>query len=133
MPRRARRWTGIASSMLPSKCTDPLRARRMPMIERISVVLPAPLRPIRPVNLPAGNSMFTLRRMLIEPIETSRPSIRSTRHLPAAGWMQLLADHIAAHLRVLQHLLRLAVGDDAALVKSQNAMRVSAHDLHVVL
>src|SRR6185312_9446845 len=101
---------------------EPLRGFRIPMIERISVVLPAPLRPMRPLNFPGGTCMFTLRRMLTGPMETFRPSMRSTRSL-LAGWMQLLADHIAAHLGVLQHLLRLAVGNDAAFVERENAMR----------
>src|SRR6476620_1501321 len=111
---------------------EPLRGFRIPMIERISVVLPAPLRPMRPLNFPGGTCMFTLRRMLTGPIETSRPSMRSTRRL-LARWMQWLPDHIAAHVGVVQYDLRLAVGDDAALVEGENAMRVAADDVHIML
>jgi hypothetical protein len=38
------------------------------MIERISVVLPAPLRPIRPANSPAPTSMLTFRRIRTGPM-----------------------------------------------------------------
>src|SRR3954453_24150467 len=111
---------------------EPLRGFRIPMIERIRVVLPAPLRPMRPLNFPGGTCMFTLRRILTGPMETSTPSMRSTRRLLAC-WMQLLADHIAAHLGVLEYLLRLAVGDYAAFVERENAMRIAADDVHIML
>ena len=104
------------------------------MIERISVVLPAPLRPISPVNLPGGSSHVDVAQdadRADRDVQAFNPQHR--RSPCAVAWMQLLADHVAAHFGVLQHLLRLAVGDDAALVEREDAMRVAADDVHVVL
>jgi hypothetical protein len=47
--------------------------------------------------------------------------------------VQLFADHVAAHVRMLQHRLRLAIGDDPPLVEREHAMRVPADDVHIVL
>jgi len=48
----------------------PRRHGKMPMMLRISVVLPAPLRPINPANFPVGTARLTLRSTLTDPIET---------------------------------------------------------------
>jgi hypothetical protein len=45
-----------------------LAAGQETMIERISVVLPAPLRAIRPANSPAPTSMLTFRRIRTGPM-----------------------------------------------------------------
>ena len=52
------------------------------MTERISVVLPAPLRPMTPTNFPVGTSRFTPRRMPTVWMETSSASMRSMFALP---------------------------------------------------
>ena len=86
------------------------------MIERISVVLPAPLRPIRPANSPAPTSMLTFRRIPTGPIETETPLNLSMRRL---------ADHVAAHLGIAEHPARLAVGNDTPVVERDHALRVA--------
>src|SRR5262245_50138660 len=93
------------------------------MTDFISVVLPAPLRPIRPIIAPLGTSSDTSRRMRIAPIDTLRFSILSIAH----------TDYVALHLRVLERGLRRRVGDDAAVVEGEHAPGKAAHHLHVVL
>src|SRR5688500_4524787 len=124
MPSETRRWVGTPASAAPSKLMAPEAWRSSPMIVRISVVLPAPLRPMRPANWPAPTSMLTPRRIPTGPIETETASSRNMRRLP---------DHVAAHLFGVQHLAGLPVGDDLAVVKSDHARGIARHDLHVVL
>src|SRR5258706_11470479 len=100
----------------------PLDALSSPITLFMSVVLPAPLRPMRPVIEPEGTSSETSRRMRIAAMETLRFSILST-----------LAHHVADDLRVLQRRLRRGVRDDAAVVEGEHALREAAHHLHVVL
>ena len=100
------------------------------MIERISVVLPAPLRPISPVNFPVGNSMLTSRRMLTEPIETSSPSSLTMGCLLGRGTLRRSR---TCAPRCPEERRRVAVGDDAALVEREHALGVAADDVHVVL
>ena len=93
----------------------------------MSVVLPAPLRPIRPVIEPAGSSSDTPRRMCTDAIDTSSRSIAmhaAPARAPPVTWR--------CHVGVLQHRGR-RVGDDAAVVEREHALRVAAHDVHVVL
>src|SRR6266850_7750002 len=119
MPLRARWWTGVFASGEPSKLMLPWRGGRMPITERISVVLPAPLRPIRPTNFPVGTSMFTPRRMPTDAIETSSASMRSM--LASAGGARL-AGHVLAHFGIVENDAGFAVGDDPALIERQHAM-----------
>src|SRR5512140_391690 len=123
MPLRARWWTGVFPSGAPSKLMLPWRGGRMPMTERISVVLPAPLRPIRPTNFPVGTSMFTPRRMPTEAIETSSPSMRSMLSLPG---------HVFADLVVAQDRRGQTVGNDAGFVEGQHTLGIAGDDIHVV-
>src|SRR5882672_9786148 len=88
----------------------------------MSVVLPAPLRPMRPVMVPAGSSSETSRRICTDWIATFRESILSKR-----------AHHVAQHFGMAQRLLRRAVGDDAPVVEGEHAPGEAAHHLHVVL
>src|SRR3982074_3284307 len=90
----------------------------------ISVVLPAPLRPMRPAMLPAGSSSETSRRICTAWMDTLRLSTLSTRHP---------AHHVALHLWIRQRDLRRRVGDDATVVERQHPLRKAAHDFHVVL
>ena len=55
----------------PSTSTVPLRIIWTPTIARISVVLPDPLGPSRPVTLPPGTSRLTARSACVEPRTTS--------------------------------------------------------------
>src|SRR5437870_7068486 len=124
MPSETRRCVGMAPSAAPSNCIAPSRCASRPMMVRISVVLPAPLRPIRPANWPAPTSMLTLRRIAIGPIDTEMLSSCS---------MRILTNHITPYLRGCQYLRRRAVGDHPALVERDYPAGIARHDLHVVL
>src|SRR3989442_274551 len=124
MPSATRRCVGMAASAAPSNCIAPSRCASRPMMVRISVVLPAPLRPIRPANSPAPTSMLTLRRIAMGPIDTEMLSSRS---------MRLLADHITPYLLGCQYFHGRPVGDDPALVERDHPAGIARHDLHVVL
>src|SRR3954466_13283312 len=119
MPRRSRL----------SKRTEPWPALRSPMTVFITVVLPAPLRPMRPVIEPVGTCSETSRRICIDAIETLTLSISSTAvvpHIPAA-------DHVALDLGVRERVSRRRVGDDPPVVEREHALREAAHHFHVVL
>src|SRR5436309_2827357 len=62
MPRRARACVARLSNSVVSKRTAPL-ALSKPITAFMSVVLPAPLRPMRPIIEPLGTSSDTSRRM----------------------------------------------------------------------
>src|SRR3954463_3061080 len=111
MPRRSRL----------SKRTDPWPALRSPMTVFITVVLPAPLRPMRPVMEPVGTCSETSRRICIDAIETLSLSISSTG-----------ADHVAPDLGMRERRLRRRVGDDAPVVEREHALRKAANHFHVV-
>src|ERR1051326_345693 len=122
MPSEALSCVGMRSRSRPSHATLPPEALSRPITLFMSVVLPAPLRPMRPVIEPPGTSSDTSRRMRIAAIDTLRRSIRS-----------MAADHVAPDLRIAQRRLRRGVGDDAAVVEGEHALREPAHHLHVVL
>src|SRR6185503_4880518 len=105
-----------------SKRTEPRPALRRPMTVFITVVLPAPFLPMRPVIEPVGTSSETSRRICIDAMETLSFSISSTG-----------ADHVALDLRVRQRIPRRRVGDDAPVVEREHTLREAAHHLHVVL
>src|ERR1700688_2730350 len=130
MPLRARWWTGIFPSGELSKLMLPWRGGRMPITERIYVVLPAPLRPIRPTNFPVGTSIFTPRRMPTDAIETSRPSMRSMMS-PCRGEMRF-AGNVFADFDIAEHYGRQAVGNNATFVEGQHALGIAGDDFHVV-
>ena len=60
-PSRARRWAGILVTSRPKACTVPSWGRSSPEATLKSVVLPAPLGPIRPVMRPWCTSIETPR------------------------------------------------------------------------
>ena len=62
-PRRAIAYDGSRSIDSPAKRIVPRRGGVKPMIERISVVLPTPLRPSTAVTAPAGARSVTPCRM----------------------------------------------------------------------
>src|SRR5947208_783044 len=104
----------------------PLDALRRPMMLFMSVVLPAPLRPMSPVIEPGGTASETSRRICTESIETLSPSTLSI----AASQP---AHHVALHFRVGERGLRRPVGDDPAVVEREHPPGEAGHDLHVVL
>src|SRR3954467_14858763 len=122
MPRRARSWVSTERRSLPSKLSAPAPGFRIPMMVFIRVVLPAPLRPMRPVIDPGVSSSDTSRRMCTAAIDTFRFVTLST-----------VARHVAAHVLVGERGLRRRVGDDAPIVEGEHALRKAAHHLHVVL
>src|SRR5436190_6958272 len=120
MPRRARACVARRSNSEASKRTVPLALSR-PITAFMSVVLPAPLRPMRPIIEPLGTSSETSRRMRIAAIDTLRFSTLST-----------LAHDVALDFGIGERRLRRGVGDDAAVVEREHALRKAAHHLHVV-
>src|SRR5687768_2761021 len=123
MPRRARAYVGVAARSRPSKRTLPVAGLSSPMTVLMRVVLPAPLRPMRPVIEPAASSSDTPRRMCTEAIDTLRLVRLSTR----------APYHVALYFGILQRDGRRRVGDDAPVVEREHALREAAHHLHVVL
>src|SRR5205814_8928468 len=111
MPKRARACVARLSNSVVSKRTAPL-ALSKPITAFMSVVLPAPLRPMRPIIEPLGTSSDTSRRMRIAAIDTLRFSTLST-----------LADDVALYFGIGERRLRCGVGDDAAVVERQHALR----------
>src|SRR5205814_6985769 len=106
MPRRARWWVGIFNRSTPSNSARPPLAFSKPITAFMSVVLPAPLRPMRPIIEPLGTSSETSRRMRIAAIDTLRFSALST-----------LAHDVALDFGIGERRLRRGVGDDAAVVE----------------
>src|SRR6185503_17232321 len=123
MPRRARSWVAIFRRSLPLHSTRPPAALSRPITLFMSVVLPAPLRPMSPTIVPSGTSSDTPRRICMEAIATLRFCTLSTRG----------PYHVALHFRVGKRRLRRRIGDDAAVVEGEHALREAAHHLHVVL
>src|SRR3981081_178084 len=109
------------------------------MMERISVVLPAPLRPTRLTMAPrfAQPNAPWLRG---SPGSKSREAPASTEFRPPDGRPRAgesprslrAPGDVAAHFRVLQHITRLAIGENPALVKGHHTVGIAADDLHVV-
>src|SRR5687767_11990799 len=106
MPSRARAWLGTAARSASWKRTLPPPGLRIPMMVFMSVVLPAPLRPMRPIIEPVGKSKETPRRICTAAIDTLRFSTLST-----------LADDVAFHIHIGEGLRGRRVGDDAAVVE----------------
>src|SRR5919198_5934686 len=127
MPRRTRACVGAARRSRPSNCTAPLAALRMPMSAFMSVVLPAPLRPISPIIVWSGTESVTPRRICTALIATLR--LRSS----SMGVCLQPANDVPAHFRIGERDLGCGVGDDAAVVEGEHALREAAHHFHVVL
>src|SRR3954454_21384998 len=103
----------------------------MPMSARRSVVLPAPLRPIRPHISPSLTSSDALRTTGTGPMATSRLSILSTRRGPGGYWLRAADKRL--HAGIGERLRRCAVGNYCPVVESEDAIRKSGDDIHVVL
>src|SRR5689334_7187741 len=129
MPSAARACAGSASRSLPSSSTLPLVGTRWPISVRISVVLPAPFLPTRPTMRPSATSSERPRRATTESIATWSERTASI----GSRLGEQLAGDVAANVVGGERLARRAVGDDAAGVERDDAARVAADDLHVVL
>src|SRR5438094_8315174 len=126
MPRRTRAWVGAASRSRPSNCTAPPAGLSRPITVFMSVVLPAPLRPTRPIIAPSGTVSDTSRNICTALIATLRLRSSSMRGLQPP-------DDVAAHLRIGERDLRPCVGDDAPVVEREHALGEAAYHFHVVL
>src|SRR5256714_10805099 len=92
----------------------------------ISVVLPAPLRPMRPIIACSGTASVTPRRICT--------ALMATLRLRTSSMGGLGASHdVAAHLGIGERDLRFCIGDDAPVVEGEHALGETAHHLHVVL
>src|ERR1039458_10043076 len=114
MPWPARRCAGNASRSTWPSSTLPV-AGSAPINARSNVVLPAPLRPIRPHISPSLTLNETSRMIGIGPIETLRFATLSMAG-PLASNPELGAADQLLHLAVIQRLGRRAVGDDGAVI-----------------
>src|SRR5438477_6866116 len=126
MPRCTRACVGWASRSRPPNVICPAAALSKPMTAFISVVLPAPLRPMRPIIDCSGTASDTPRRICTALMATLRLRTSSMRGLRAA-------DDVAAHFRVGERDLGRGVGDDAPVVEGEHALGEAAYHLHVVL
>src|SRR5208282_4344823 len=134
MPARVRPCEGILPRSTPLNSTEPRRGGNRPMMLRIRLVFPAPLRPISPAMMPLGSSMVTSRRTVTAWIAASRPEILSTRDvLRFRAHRHLPSDHVLAHISVAKHVSRSTIRQNASFVESDDPLGVPADDLHVVL
>src|SRR5262245_45221975 len=108
---------------MPPSVMPPERVGSAPTMARMSVVLTAPLRPMRPHSDPGGTESETARRIGVAPMLTSSRSISS---MPAPR-------DVGANAGVAQHVIRRAVSQDATLVEGEDAPAVARHDVDVVL
>src|SRR5690242_17330036 len=120
MPRRTRACVGAARRSLPSNCTAPWAALRRPITVFISVVFPAPLRPMRPIIAPSGTDSETSRNICTALIATLKPRNSSMR----VGLQP--ADDMAAHLGIGERQPGRGVGDDAPVVEGEHALGEAA-------
>src|SRR3974377_1644253 len=130
MPCPARWCAGSASrstwpsSILPVAGIAPISARS-------NVVLPAPLRPIRPHISPSLTLSDASRMIGTGPIETSRFATLSMAGLLDRSFEANAANQFL-HLLIRQRLGRCAVGDHRAVVKRQYAVCETRNNLHVM-
>src|SRR6266581_3026003 len=130
MPSAASLWVWSFNKSIPSHSMRPLDALRSLITLFMSVVLPAPLRPMRPAMLPVGSSRETPRRICTDWMATLRFSTLNTLRLDS---LKLSPYYITTNLGIVQRGLGRRVGDDAAFVEGEHALREAAHHLHVVL
>src|SRR5437868_10014580 len=90
MPRRVRRWAGIAVMSCPSNTMRPPSVGSEPETQLISVVLPEPLGPISPNRSPGLTAMLTPlsamkppKRLVSAVISSSGAAIGSASPQPA--------------------------------------------------
>src|SRR5215831_2261901 len=127
MPWFARRCAGkVSRSTWPNSALP--CAGSAPISARIRVVFPAPLRPIRPHISPSFTARDAPRIIGIDPIETLRFSTLSM----ARPRLEPHAADEFLHPRVIQGLVRSAVGDHRAIVESEDTVGKARDDFHVM-
>src|SRR5262249_3940862 len=130
MPCATRRWAGSASRSTSPSVAVPL-AGSAPIRARSSVVLPAPLRPIRPHISPSSNSSAASRTIGTGPIATLRfVTLSMRRRLRVLG--PGAADE-GLHAGIGERHGGRTVGDHGAVVEGEHALGEARDDLHVVL
>src|SRR5260370_32341113 len=95
------------------------------MIVRNVVVLPAPLRPTRQTSSPAAILKLTPRRISLLWISTARSATSSTASQPP--------DHGRHDVAARPDHFRAAVGENFPIMHSDDAARITEHNVHVVL
>src|SRR5918997_3968058 len=106
----------------------PSRRRRIPMMARNVVVLPAPLRPSRVTVSPSRMSRSTPWRTWLSPYQALSP-LTSRR-----GALLMLGSHIGfAHPRILADFVVCAVGEDLAAGQNGDAVAEIGNNVQVVL
>src|SRR5260370_7280239 len=121
MPRRARACVARLSNSEVSKRTAPL-ALSKPITAFMRVVLPAPLRPMRPIIEPLGTSSDTSRRMRMAAMDTLKFSTLST-----------VADDVALHFRIGEPGLRPGIAHDPPVLKPNHPPPPPPHPPPVLL
>src|SRR6266705_5691483 len=112
-----------SSSALPVAGTAPINARK-------KVVLPAPLRPMRPHISPSRRSIAALRTIWIRPIETPRSATLSISCAPPQVGIGSADERL--NLRIGERYRRRSVRNDSAVVEGEHAVSKARYDLHVV-
>src|SRR5882762_2516343 len=133
MPSAARSWVGVLDKSESKNWIRPPEALRRPITLFMSVVLPAPLRPMRPAIVPGGTSSETPRRICTDWIATFRFSTFSTLFPAFIHTVKFSANNKTANFGVVQCHLGRRIGDDAAVIKGEHARGEAGHHLHVVL
>src|ERR1700678_2836816 len=131
MPSPARTWGGRANRSTSPSMTLPV-AGIAPMTARNRVVLPAPLRPIRPHISPASSASEAPRMIGTGPIATLRSAILSMAAAAGSGAGTCAADE-GLDLWVSKRLAGWGIGNYGAVVESEHPIGEACHDLHVVL
>src|SRR5437879_137608 len=132
MPWARRRWAGSPNRSTWSSSALPLAAMA-PISARINVVLPAPLRPMRPHISPSARSSEASRTIGTGPIATSSERTLSIGRPRQHRKVLLGSSDQQLHSGVAERLVRRAVGDQRAVVEREHSFGEAGNDLHVVL
>src|SRR5215510_8591350 len=117
MPRRAIRFDLRPINSSPWNLIEPLRLVSMPMMARIVVVFPAPLRPSKVTTSPALTSKVMPCSTWLSPYQAFR-----SRTLSCASAMT--RSHVGLDdLRVLRDLGIVALGQDLAAGQHRDPLR----------
>src|SRR6185503_19364969 len=126
MPSAARAWRGSVARSCPSNVMRPWLGVRWPITVRISVVLPAPLRPTRPTIVPSATPNVRQRSATTDWIDTWMLSMfsKAMQRRSRRGLLQQLAGDVAPHVVGGQRLVRHVVGNDATAVERDHAVGI---------
>src|SRR5580765_5095448 len=104
-----------------------------PIKARKTVVLPAPLRPMRPHISPSRRSNVTSQMTGIRPIETPRPTTLSMGRAPLRRGRKLRAADERLNLRIGKRHRGGAVRNHGSVIEGERPVGKARHDVHVVL